>query len=107
DVGKHEILWEIPTSEIQCISTNELNYTKEQNHFSIPVNKIDFDKESLIFTWNISEEYKPIISVKKEDFWFQLKTAESLLTAIKYFQDNNELYTIYDQANFYVDRNFA
>src|SRR5699024_4971960 len=39
------------------------------------------------------------------DIWFQLKTARSLLNLIDYFEKNNELHTVYDQANFYIDKN--
>lgn len=105
-VEKDKIIWQIPTKDIQCISINELHYLNEINPFSIPVNDIELNDEQLVFSWNIQDTYKPITSVQKEDKWFQLKTAKSLLANLLYVENHHELFTVYDQANFYVDENY-
>jgi len=106
DVEKAKIIWRVPTNDIQCISINELHYLKENNHFSIPVDDIELNDDQLVFSWNIPEAYKPITSVQKEDKWFQLKVAKGLLANLLYFENHLELFTVYDQANFYVDEDY-
>src|SRR5690625_3977143 len=105
NVEKTSVKWEIPTNDIHCISTNELHYLKEQNHFSIPVNHIELDDNQLVFFWDIPETYRPMMALQKEDIWFQLKAAKSLLETIIYFEEDDDLFTVYDQANFYIDEN--
>lgn len=96
--------WKIPTSEVHCVSINELGYLREARHFAAPLKDIEHIDNQLQFTWDLPEGYKTIESVSKESTWYKLKTAKNFLEVAKFFEENTDLKTVYKIKNFYVDK---
>ncbi len=106
DIKQANVTWKIPTSEVHCVSTNELEYLYEPKHFAVPLESIDYIDEHIQFTWTLPEGYKPIASVNKESTWYKLKTAKGFLEVAKLFKESKDLRTVYESRNFYVDQHF-
>jgi len=100
---KQDVTWELPTSEVHCVSHGELNYLKDNIKYAIPLDKLDQKEKYLYLSWKIPENYKSISSVFDESDWYKLKTAKNLLEVAKFFNDRNDLTTVFDVENLYVD----
>jgi len=101
---KQDVTWELPTSEVHCVSHGELNYLKDNIKYAIPLNKLDQKEKYLYLLWKIPESYKSISSVFDESDWYKLKTAQSLLEVAKFFKNHDDLTTIFDVENLYIDK---
>src|SRR5699024_215585 len=100
---KQDVTWELPTSEVHCVSHGELNYLKDNIKYAIPLDKLDQKEKYLYLSWKIPENYKSISSVFDESDWYKLKTAKKLLEVAKFFNDRNDLTTVFDVENLYVN----
>lgn len=100
---KQDVTWELPTSEVHCVSHGELNYLKDNIKYAIPLDKLDQKEKHLYLSWKIPENYKSISSVFDESDWYKLKTAKNLLEVVKFFNERNDLTTVFDVENLYVD----
>lgn len=103
---RSDVTWKIPTSEVHCVSVNELDYLRETKHFAAPLSSIERIDDQLQFTWTLPEGYQPIESVNTQSTWYKLKTAKYFLEIAKYFEENENLKTVYDMKNFFVDQHY-
>src|SRR5690625_4225434 len=101
---KQDVTWELPTSEVHCVSHGELNYLKDNIKYAIPLDKLDQREKFLYLSWKIPENYKSISSVFDESDWYKLKTAKSLLEVAKFFKEHDDLTTVFEVENLYIDK---
>src|SRR5699024_11000534 len=101
---KQDITWELPTSEVHCVSHGELNYLKENIKYAIPLDRLDQKEKYLYLSWKIPEGYQPISSVFYKSDWYKLKTAKSLLEVAKFFKKHDDLTTVFEVENLYIDK---
>lgn len=104
DIKPTNVTWKIPTSEVHCVSINELDYLRETENFAAPLSNIEHIDEQLQFSWTLPEGYKPIESVSKDSAWYKLKTAKNFLEIAKLFKESKDLKTVFESINFYVDK---
>lgn len=106
DIKQKSVVWELPVSEVHCVSINELSYLKDSSSFAVPLSHIEHIDKQLKFTWSLPEGYEPITSVKNESTWYKLKTAKDFLAVAKFFEESKDLETVYNTKNFYVDKHY-
>lgn len=103
DIKDEKITWQIPTSKVQCVSINVLDYLYKDNTFTVPLEDIELIEKQLTFRWTLPKNYKNLTSVRKKSTWYQLKTAKNFLEIVQYFEQNKDMKTVYNPVNFYVD----
>lgn len=103
-IKKNHIHWDLPTEYVHATSEEELDYLiTKKTDFSIPVNKIELKQGYYSFQWELDSEYQPLFALRRKNDLFKLKTALELIKIGQTFSSNNNLVTVFQPDNIFVD----
>lgn len=104
-IEKKNITLNLPTSEVHCISHNELAYLKEEIDEAFPVKHLEQEGQQLYLTWKIPDNFQSISVVYGASRKSKLLTAKHFLEMAAYFYNSVRYTIMFEPENIYVDQN--